>query len=612
MEQVLTKIKEKMQFLQQIPFSKEEELSFLTTFLEDYQLTYEKLSLIHIKDNYELMLGIIAGKNIMAYNEAKKMLESGNLKSIINNLPNDEESCQLLIDDIADLEEYGIETIGYLAFKSDIFFNEDFVNLVIKTHDLALLDCLTIFIKIKRAVAEIRLYCFDSTEKKEDMEALINTIKNDRDMKIYADLTGNKIRHRIKSLKKEKALFDSEISKKVKIYQQIYDCLNSDILIQNISLINELDDDMKQSILEAVLLHNEPFYLNISEKRSSYNNDLRGIFKLNGFNFDKLETTEQQRLLTIGDINNVKTILPIIQKEPFYIGIDDCFLVDILLYSTINIITKITNLYKRGYIDISFIQQNKRILFSNHNGGLYELLSNNLRILKDNKLNIKAIIESNPHVLLMDTKDLMSILELFKKYQINLNNQPGINYTYLTNEHIFDIIDLFIELGHEKFAKDNLELLSYIDANTMKRIYISSMLMIDCNKIDDYLLSGINYPIKNENLNNFIINDTPQYINSNITASFKGYHYQVTVLIETLDKCFQDDNKYFFDDIVISRNKVIRNLTNYQTSNALTEESLIPVLLNAIINNSILDSDQINTIFQSLNRVFSGKKKILQ
>ncbi|MBQ9318498.1 MAG: hypothetical protein IJR82_02570 [Bacilli bacterium] len=616
MEQVLDKIKQKIKILQQTPFSKQEELTFLTTFLEDYQLTYDKISLIHIKDNCEMLLGVIVGKKIMSYFEAKALLENPVLKTAINNLKNDEESCKMFVNDIINLERYGIDSLEYCT-ASPIFFNSAFIEFVKKINDLSILDCLNIFINIKREIAEICLQCLSSIEKKEDIEDLINTTQNDCDMKIYADLTGNNIRHRIKSLKKEKTQFESDIAKKIQMYQQIYNYLSNNILINDILFINEIDEDMKQSILEAILLHNENFYLELSQQRSGYDNNIKGIFKLNGFNFDKIATDEQQRLLENGDVDNIRTILPIIKKEPFFIGINDCYLVDILLYSTNNIITKITNLYKKGYIDISFIQQNKGILFNSHNSskniGLYGILKNNLRILRDNKLDIKAIKESNPHVLLMNTDDLTSILELFKKYQINLNNQPGNDYAYLTNGHIFEIIDLFIELGHERFARNNLELLSHLDEYAVKRIYISSMVIGNCDTIDDYLLSGTTYPIKNGNLDNFIINNTPQYINPNIIEKFQGYKYEVMPIIEFIDKHFQgdNDNVYYFDDIVISRNKVIRNLANYQVNNKSDEESFMTIILNAIINNSILDNDQINTIMQALNKVFSINKKVL-
>jgi hypothetical protein len=131
------------------------------------------------------------------------------------------------------------------------------------------------------------------------------------------------------------------------------------------------------------------------------------------------------------------------------------------------------------------------------------------------------------------------------------------------------------------------------------------------NPIDETIIYGINYPVPQDNLDSFIINNRDNYLDTDIIDCFQGYAFEKSEIIETLDRYFLEEDYYLFDDIIISRYKVIRNISNYLQHSNIPEDNKITIILSAIIDNSILDDDQIKTILASIKKVFGGKKKML-
>ena len=596
--------------LKSYQFPNEEELQFLIEYYNNYSITRKNITKLPNRNNSDYLIALITGNKLKSFYEAKILVED--VKDIIDNLPDNEIYCRQFLNNMKLINNFGIEYLQPEHLKVPPFSEPRFLKFLVAIDNFNLMDYLMTFVQFKVEARRINGYHYSVRDKK--INTFINFILKDEIMKELTTFSFDNIDRRIKELRKQKKDFEKKLSNQIQLYQRIYECLEKDCLIENLSLIDGLDEIVKETVLKAILLHNEIFYINATEQMSFFDNNIQGVLKLQGYDFTLLTQEEQIRLLRNGNIENIKAILPIIKKEPFLISIQDSYFVDILLCSSLSVLTNIENLFKREFFDINFLQKNKGILLSSSNKDkashtcLYELFRQNIQILRNYKLNVKAIKNSNPQLLLFDTTLLNSILELFKKYRINLQCQ---DYTFISNPNIFKIIDSFKELGYDDYIKNNISLVAHNSEDIIKRVYITNMVTGKKNPIDETIIYGINYPVPQDNLDSFIINNRDNYLDTDIIDCFQGYAFEKSEIIETLDRYFLEEDYYLFDDIIISRYKVIRNISNYLQHSNIPEDNKITIILSAIIDNSILDDDQIKTILASIKKVFGGKKKML-
>lgn len=592
------------------PFPNEEELQFLIEYYNKFSITKNNIIELPNKNNSDYLLALITGNKLRTFYDAKTLVEG--VKDIIDRLPDNEVYCRQFLNNMKLINNLGIEYLQPEHLKIPPFSEPRFLKFLVEIDNFDLMDYLMTFVQFKAEARRINGYHYSVKDK--EINTFMNFLLKDEIMKELTIFSFDNITRRIKELRKQKKDFEKKLNNEIQLYQKIYDYLEKDCLIENLSFIDGLDDIVKEMVLNAILLHNEKFYSNITEQMSFFDNNIQGVLKLHGYDFALLTPEEQIRLLRNGNIENIKAILPVIKKEPFSISIQDSYFVDILLCSSLSILTNIGNLLKREFFDIDFLQNNKSILLSSSNKDkashacLYELLRQNIQILRNYKLNVKAIKNSNPQLLLFDTTVLNSILELFKKYRINLQCQ---DYTFISNPNIFKIIDSFKELGYDDYIKNNISLVGHNSEDIIKRIYITNMVTGKKNPIDEKIIYGINYPVPQDNLDSFIINDRDNYLDKDIINCFQGYAFEKSEIIEILDRYFLEEDYYLFDDIIISRYKVIRNISNYLKHFNIPEDNKITIILSAIIDSSILDDDQIKTILASIKKVFGGKKKML-
>lgn len=603
-------LKRIIDILKKAQFPDDEELQFLINYYDKFKITQKNITQLPNRKNSDYLIALITINKVKSFYEAKVLIED--VKDIIDNLPENENYCWQILENMSLFYDLKIEDWETADLKVPPLSEPKFIKLLKEMDDFDLLDYLISSIRFKIEIR--RINSSNYYDRAKDLNIIMNFVLKNERIKELTIFHFDNIARRIRELRKQKKDFEKKLNDEIQLYQRIYDYLEKDCLIEKIPLIDDLDDAVKETIIKEILIHNEKFYECITEQMNSFNNNIQGILKYHGYDLELLPKEEQERLLRDGNIENIKDILPLIKKEPFSISINDNYFVDILICSNWSILINIENLFKRDYFDVNFLQDNKGILLSNSNSDkskhacLYELLKQNIQVLRNYKLNVKAIKRSNPKLLLFDTTILNNILELFKIYKINLQCP---DYTFISNQNIFKIIDSFKELGYDEYIKNNISMVSQNSEDIIKRIYITNMVTGKKNAIDETIIYGINYPVSQDNLDSFIINDIDNYLDQDIIKYFQGYAFDNSEIIETLDKYFLEEDYYLFEDISISRYKVIRNISNYLNNSSISEDNKMTIILNAILDNSILDDEQIKTILTSIKKVFGGKKKML-
>lgn len=283
---------------------------------------------------------------------------------------------------------------------------------------------------------------------------------------------------------------------------------------------------------------------------------------------------------------------------------------DNLSYELINILLKIPNKKLKEY---SYYLKSK-VLSKN-------LLLNNLQLFESDEFKDSCfIIQSNnlsfskpnynESILLKENKELSDNNKLLAYYnRTSLHN----NFSYLYNSYYFDILDFLLENNIDITSLDDISLSEQTADNFIKRVLICENLGIPLyNKngnLNRNFLLGNGFYCKAEDLDNYILKSN--YENEEINNFIKGrMRNTISYDINAIDE-FQkleeykspDGLLYDIDGIMISRPKVMRNLTLFYNEDKINNDTILA----SIIYNMNLNDEEIELIKKS---IFSSVKKM--
>ena len=190
------------------------------------------------------------------------------------------------------------------------------------------------------------------------------------------------------------------------------------------------------------------------------------------------------------------------------------------------------------------------------NEEIYTKVSNNIKLLPSQK-NI------NEKVLLLDPNYLRQALLLAKKYSLDLNNEQIL--LSLTNKYIFDYLDILIELNIIDILKTDQSFLNGDLPNIIKRIIICQKLNIKIinknNKLLSMIKTGNNFYLNENELDEYIENSVINFISSKTLSKLTtSQRLELSNPPKELD-IYEKNGNYLINGIIISKNKVLRNLT---------------------------------------------------
>lgn len=435
-----------------------------------------------------------------------------------------------------------------------------------------------------------------------------------------------KINKKFSTLRKEANKFYSSIEIEQKALLELVEWLSKEINSDKIvytpnNIIDKLNDDELIYEIQRVItsLNNDHFvhvyrkYKKLAHNNISY---IRHLFKdiINAINIPK------ECLIIISKYGNLdKIINTLAWLNSLNLNIIDFTSeegMEALISTNKEILCFIYDLLQKGVISEHFIIKNPSVLYSENlvekrKEGAYNKLVQNYNLLRQNKINIDNTCINE--ILLLAIEYINQVINQFNNY--DLNKDIKVPKSMFTNKKFFNYIDLFIELGMYDYIKDNFNIIDDNCDNIIKRIYISKMMRLNIfdskGKLLPRIITGNDFYVPNDSLDNYIISVSNQMIDSNLLNQLNN--------LNTTNNSFNDElidfdrhftlNKatYIFNNILISKNKVLRNY-NYLRS-IYPNYDKYALLESSIIHNSILDIQDIYTIKDLFDDFCSIKQK---
>lgn len=367
-------------------------------------------------------------------------------------------------------------------------------------------------------------------------------------------------------------------------------------------VINSLNEkELYQLYLFLSKMQKESLNSSKITKNNSIEEEIENL--LNKYNLS-LTLFNNKDLIIKRNIKELEEILKALDKGKInFSNFNEQDFFNILVYGNIKDIKYIFTLYESKIINEEFIYLNPNIFLnenSNIPNSLFNKLVNNFRLLES--LNLTYDNYYDNQILLLDHEMLILNIQLLKTYMKKFSNK-NLWCSLIINPSLFKLIDFFIENGvdYSKLSFTNLNNYQQIEL-LIKKIFIAlncNIMFIKNNMID----IGILNTIKDEEIDNYVVSETNYNIPVDILDEFKktktiGINYGVENLVK-FDEFLNshDGNMYFGNNIIISKNKFLRNLTILIN---LENYSLDELIFYALIYDSFLSDKDIKLIKSNL------------
>lgn len=358
--------------------------------------------------------------------------------------------------------------------------------------------------------------------------------------------------------------------------------------IRDLSSVLELDEDFQFELLQLIYEYNSQKYNEINERVESLSKNpiinIKSIFSK--YNI-KLNNEDIEDLLNI-PVSNIKEILTILLKIKV---LDKSIALYVLKNTSLEHLEFIEELYNEEIISSSFILENKNILDGTSKE--FKTIIKNIRLIREFNIPV-AIFKKNQSLLLCEDLKLKRTLEVLDQYNLLCSIKLGTDFSFIKEERLEELIDLIIEMGFEKNLISNLNLL-----NSDKKKWYRVMLLSE----NDTLFNSTSSLTKVLEDDNFIISDEDieSYVFTSVDSSINKEFNSINTLqqdeFNTLDKYKSSDLTYNINGVLISINKVKRNV--YKSRMLALGESY---LLQSIINNLYIDGEDITSIDEELRK----------
>lgn len=338
------------------------------------------------------------------------------------------------------------------------------------------------------------------------------------------------------------------------------------------------DEELQKKILERIYNNNMSIYTQIEKK---YND-------LSSNSYNKYSLLLEQYGIDISnyniditnDINEVEKILKLVSslniKSPHKI-------VEIINTSKLKIVESINNLVKKGYIDNEYVNNNINIFSDSY----IDLISN-IEEFKKEGLSLSSISKLKDS-LCEDSDTIQRSIAVLKEYGLFSSLGDCSSSSFLNNEQLEQKIDKLLELGMEQFLKDDLSLLNYEDS-VYDKILLAYKLNIpieDTNSLHNILSTP--FIVSDDDIDTYLFNVSRKSLDS-----LEDININKNDLLELLEKKQSSENVYDFDGVLISKNKMSRNLENSD------DEIPLKTVILCMIDDKILDTDELEKITKSL------------
>ena len=549
-------------------------------FLRQFTLNYNELMNLSFSD-----LFMILNSNQIEYNDYLKH------KECLNNIT---------LEDYGTLLELSSQIHKLLLENKNLFINnkKDFKKLsfsnIIKTFIRITfinekkefdIDCYNFFIKVastKEGLCSLatisHLYSikvqrlngnmlFDSKIFKKLLKEFTQNNKDNflNKMQNLSEETISDSTYYIGNLQNQERKFYTNKNKKIKILNEVLECFNNNKEIDIKKLEKYIDNT---NLIIMINIYNDSLkkdnYLKLKQENIKLSNNK--ISKIKQILYDYNINLDENKIKI--DIDTLKNKIDYIVKYLPNLKEYTNIIYILINELDINIFISLINLKRSNTISDNFILENFVNICNN------ELLTNfikNIELLNNLKIDIKTICKYNREVLFMNFNKLNNIINSYLVYGIKLSSDCY-NYELLTEDYT-NIIDRFIEIDEYDLIKNNISYIKMSSNDIPKRIVLNKLIgnnsINENGKFENNVKSEENYFISDNDLHNIIIENYVDLIPFDILEvllSNTEYDYNY-VDLSILEEFYYNDRSYKIDNLIISKNKIIKNYNKIKNSN---------------------------------------------
>ena len=211
-------------------------------------------------------------------------------------------------------------------------------------------------------------------------------------------------------------------------------------------------------------------------------------------------------------------------------------------------------------------------------------------MLKEQEINPRNF-EETQIIFISDPSIVQRNIEFLKAYSFDKSIIKGIDYRFLLNENLLEVLDLFIELGLESFLEEDLSILNYY--KNINRIRAMKELNIPITSLDELkeILTTDQFLLSDEDIMKYVEQIDPTSIKMD----------DIPDEMPRL-KQFESTRTYNINGVILSKNRVQRNYCESKY-----DEEIENKLMYSILHTSIMTQTEYETVKQSLTNSLTYK-----
>ena len=410
---------------------------------------------------------------------------------------------------------------------------------------------------------------------KDDFD-LTEISKEFRYMRGYYEYVSKEFSCKKKTANKELGLYRS-------LEQKIVQAIQREEITDARKLISKIpDEEVRLKVLQLVYEHNKEYY---EQLLAEYNE------------LSQNSTIHYQRLLKENDIeidaqtimqNSVQNVKDMIAKLKS-VGITNTKVIgEILQITDIETFNQVISFFVNNTLT-SKITDITPMLFDKDSDEYKNLLVNT-KMIKEQGINPRNF-EETQIIFISDPSIVQRNIEFLKAYSFDKSIIKGIDYRFLLNENLLEVLDLFIELGLESFLEEDLSILNYY--KNINRIRVMKELNIPITSLDELkeILTTDQFLLSDEDIMKYVEQIDPTSIKMD----------DIPDEIPRL-KQFESTRTYNINGVILSKNRVQRNYCESKD-----DEEIENKLMYSILHTSIMTQTEYETVKQSLTNSLTYK-----
>lgn len=400
--------------------------------------------------------------------------------------------------------------------------------------------------------------------------------KNFRYMRGYYEEISKEFNSRKKTANKELGVYRA-------LEQKIVQAIQKEEITDVRKLISKINDEkIKLKVLQLVYEHNKDYY----EKLLAEYNEL-----------SQNSTIHYQRLLKDNDIeidaqtimqNSVQQVKDMLTKLKS-VGITDTKVIgEILQITDVETFNQVIIFFMNSTLT-SKITTISSMLF-NKDSDEYKNLLVNTKMLKEQGINPRNF-ETTQIIFISEPSLVQRNIEFLKAYSFDKLIIKGVDYSFLLNEHLLEVLDKMLELGLESFIEEDLSILNYY--KNINRIRVIRELNIPITSLDQLkeILTTDQFLLSDEDIMKYVEQIDPSSIKMTDIPD------EVTRL-----KQFETTRTYDVNGVILSKNRVQRNYHDAKEDDEVENKAMY-----SILHNSIMTQTEYETLKQSLTNSLTYK-----